>query len=486
MNQKSTIIADHRENQVLVNDKQKNQAIACDTHSVSGVVSQRACVYCGARVVLNPITDAAHIVHGPIGCASYTWDIRGSLSSDSELFRTSFSTDLREHDIIFGGEKKLIAAIDEIVIREKPKAVFIYSTCVVGVIGDDVKAIAKKAENKHGIRVIPVHSSGFSGSKKDGYKAACHAILDLMGPEKVEVKAPHSLNFLGDFNLAAEAWIIRDYLETIGLELKTVITGDATIESLRAAKSATLNVVQCAGSMTYLAKQMKMNYDIPFENIRFFGIKDTIRSLRKIVFSIGTEEHVKRFETLVAQKEAYYQPMVEAYKRKLIGKKVALYVGGGFKAISLIEQFADLGIQTVLVGTQTGSKEEYEQFRNLTGEGTVILDDTNPTELEHFIKETGAHILVGGVKERPLAYKLGVSFIDHNHERKHPLCGFEGALNFAMEVDATVNSPVWDIVKTFKTNNETKTESKTKSKTKHAKKVKPFDVIDLTIEGGVL
>ena len=46
--------------------------INCEKASVSGAVSQRACVYCGARVVLNPITDAYHIVHGPIGCASYT------------------------------------------------------------------------------------------------------------------------------------------------------------------------------------------------------------------------------------------------------------------------------------------------------------------------------------------------------------------------------------------------------------------------------
>lgn len=451
------IIADTREKQILVNDKLSSQTIACDTHSVSGVVSQRACVYCGARVVLNPITDAAHIVHGPIGCASYTWDIRGSLSSDSELYRMSFSTDLREHDIIFGGEKKLEAAIDEIVAKEDPTVVFIYSTCVVGVIGDDVKAIAKRAEEKHNRRVIPVNSSGFAGSKKDGYKAACHAILDLMGPlEDIDLtneeldengKTPYSLNFLGDFNLAGEAWIIRTYLETIGLKLKTVITGDATCESLRQAKTASLNIVQCAGSMTYLAKQMKKDYNIPFDHIRFFGVEDTIRSLRKIVDLIGNDEHKARFEALVEAKSKEYVPQIDAYIKKLKGKKVGLYVGGGFKAISLIEQFNDLGIETVLVGTQTGSKEEYQQFRELTSEGTVILDDTNPTELEFFMKQTKADILVGGVKERPLAYKLGVSFIDHNHERKHPLAGFEGALNFAKEVHTTVNSPVWDIVK---------------------------------------
>lgn len=442
----TTVIADNREKQILVNQKQGNQAIDCDTHSVSGVVSQRACMYCGARVVLNPITDAAHIVHGPIGCASYTWDIRGSLSSGSELYRTSFSTDLGEYDIIFGGEKKLSLAIDEIIEREDPNVVFIYSTCVVGVIGDDVTAVAKHAEIKHGRRVIPVHSSGFSGSKKDGYKAACHAILDLMGEENPVEKEAHSLNFLGDFNLAGEAWIIRNYLETIGLKLNTVITGDATTDSLKKAKNSSINVVQCAGSMTYLAKQMHERYNIPFDKVRFFGIEDTIRSLRKIVYSIGSQEHLARFETLIEEKKAIYQPQVDVYKKKLKGKKVAIYVGGGFKAISLIEQFNDLGIDTVLVGTQTGSKNEYEQFRELTGEGTVILDDANPTELEHFLKETKADILVGGVKERPLAYKLGVSFIDHNHERKHPLCGFEGAVIFAQEVDTTVNSPVWQLI----------------------------------------
>ena len=51
-------------------------SIDCEQESLAGAVSQRACVFCGARVVLNPITDALHLIHGPIGCASYTWDIK--------------------------------------------------------------------------------------------------------------------------------------------------------------------------------------------------------------------------------------------------------------------------------------------------------------------------------------------------------------------------------------------------------------------------
>ena len=69
-------------------------AIECDKKSTEGSVSQRACVFCGSRVVLYPITDALHLIHGPVGCAAYTWDIRGALSSGPEIHRLSFTTDL--------------------------------------------------------------------------------------------------------------------------------------------------------------------------------------------------------------------------------------------------------------------------------------------------------------------------------------------------------------------------------------------------------
>jgi len=77
----SNTLLKEREDFISCKHGNGNKEMKCDSNSLSGAISQRACVYCGARVVLNPITDAYHIVHGPIGCASYTWDIRGSLTS---------------------------------------------------------------------------------------------------------------------------------------------------------------------------------------------------------------------------------------------------------------------------------------------------------------------------------------------------------------------------------------------------------------------
>lgn len=433
-----------REEFVCYNSKDKGKKMKCDGNSVAGSVSQRACVYCGARVVLNPITDAFHIVHGPIGCAAYTWDIRGSLSSDSENYRNSYSTDIREKDVIFGGEKKLAAAIDEIVAAHAPKLIFVYSTCIVGVIGDDIEAVCRAAENKYSIRVIPVKAPGFSGNKAVGYRAACNAMLTLMG----EKKGPtvKGINILGDFNLAGEMWIIVNYLKRIGVNVVAKITGDSSYEEITKAPTASLNIVQCAGSMHYLANQMEERYGIPYINVSFLGIQDVKTSLLNIAEFTKDKEIIDRAKKLIEAEEKELEKTLSYYRKKLSGKKVAIYVGGGFKAISLIKQFREVGMETVMVGTQTGKPQDYEVIRAMTGEGTVILDDSNPAELEKFILEKGADILVGGVKERPLAYKLGIAFCDHNHERKHALCGFDGALNFAKEINLTINSPVWKYV----------------------------------------
>ncbi|TYQ16491.1 UNVERIFIED_CONTAM: nitrogenase molybdenum-cofactor synthesis protein NifE [Acetivibrio alkalicellulosi] len=445
LNDNTTDVLKDRKEFICYKSKNQDGSIKCGKDSVAGSVSQRACVYCGARVVLNPITDAYHIVHGPIGCAAYTWDIRGSLSSGSEVYRNSFSTDLREKDVVFGGEKKLSGAIDEIVEKFSPKLIFVYATCIVGVIGDDIDAVCKGAEKKYGISVIPVKSSGFAGNKSVGYKAAGKALLKLMGdniPEKI-----NGINFLGDFNLAGEIWIITGYLKKIGINVISKITGDSSFEEIKRAPGAVLNVVQCAGSMTSLAKEMEKKYNIPFIKVSFFGIEDTTASIMMIAQRLNDEEMINKAKKLIDDEKKKYEKEYLSYREKLKGKRVAIYVGGGFKAISLIKQFSDLGMETVIVGTQTGRKEEYEVIKSISNEGTIILDDTNPAELEKFIREKEAHLLVGGVKERPLAYKLGIAFCDHNHERKHPLCGFEGAVNFAKELDLTVNSPVWEFVK---------------------------------------
>jgi nitrogenase molybdenum-cofactor synthesis protein NifE len=420
----------------------------CNRESLAGAVSQRACVFCGSRVVLYPIADALHLVHGPIGCAAYTWDIRGALSSGPELHRLSFSTDLQETDIIFGGEEKLFMALVELIERHNPKAAFVYSTCIVGIIGDDLEAVCRRASEKTGISVIPVQSEGFKGNKRAGYAAACKAMFQLTGSGDTAVISPLSVNILGDFNLAGEIWIIREYLRRMGIQTVANITGDGRVDDIRRSHGAALNLVQCSGATMDLAKMMKEAYGIPFLRVSYFGVEDMAESLYSIArFFEGVDpEILERTSALVREELSSLYPKLQEYRRALSGKKAAIYVGGAFKAFSLVKAFRLLDMKVVLVGSQTGTEEDYRELQEITDEGTIIVDDSNPLELSSFLEEKEVDIFVGGVKERPIAYKLGVGFCDHNHERKEPLEGFVGMLNFAREVYTSVMSPVWRFV----------------------------------------
>ena len=96
----------------------------------------------------------------PIACEGNSWDSRNVGSSGPMLYRTGFTTDLGELDIIHGGEKKLYRAIKEIVSRHRPPAVFVYVTCVPALIGDDVEAVCKAATERLATPVIPVMAPG--------------------------------------------------------------------------------------------------------------------------------------------------------------------------------------------------------------------------------------------------------------------------------------------------------------------------------------
>jgi nitrogenase molybdenum-cofactor synthesis protein NifE len=192
---------------------------------------------------------------------------------------------------------------------------------------------------------------------------------------------------------------------------------------------------------------MEEEYGIPYIRVSYFGIEDTSEALYQVAVHFKDNPGIlEKTRELIKKEVQAIVPTLETMKKDLEGKKASIYVGGAFKAFSMIKALKTLGMEVVLAGSQTGTKEDYEVLRQMCNEGTVILDDSNPLELAKYSVEKDADLFIGGVKERPIAYKMGIGFCDHNHERKIPLVGFEGMVNFANEVHGTVTSPVWDLV----------------------------------------
>ena len=191
---------------------------------------------------------------------------------------------------------------------------------------------------------------------------------------------------------------------------------------------------------------MTERFDIPSIRVSYFGVEDMAEALYSVARHFDEPVLMEKARKVVKEELDILLPELQDYRQKLAGKKAAIYVGGAFKAFSLVKAFRLIGMDVVMVGSQTGTKEDYEELQEITDEGTIIVDDSNPLELAKFMKEKDVDVFVGGVKERPIAYKLGVAFCDHNHERKEMLAGFQGMLNFAREVHNSVMSPVWKFV----------------------------------------
>jgi nitrogenase molybdenum-cofactor synthesis protein NifE len=231
----------------------------------------------------------------------------------------------------------------------------------------------------------------------------------------------------------------------MGIQVVAGITGDGRVDDVRRAHGAALNVVQCSGSTIHLAKMMKERYGIPFLKVSYFGLDDMAEALYSVARHFNDPEVLRKTRELVQSEMHKIYPQILEYRAALSGKSAAIYVGGAFKAISLVKALRLVGMRVVLVGSQTGNAEDYGQLQELCDPETIIVDDSNPLELSGFLQEQDVDLFIGGVKERPIASKMGVAFCDHNHERKEPLEGFEGMANFAREIYLSVTSPVWKL-----------------------------------------
>jgi nitrogenase molybdenum-cofactor synthesis protein NifE len=409
------------------------------------------CAFDGAKIALQPITDVAHLVHGPIACEGNSWDNRGSKSSGSNLWRTGFTTDINETDVVFGGEKRLYKSIKEIVEKYDPPAVFVYQTCVPAMIGDDIDAVCKAASAKFGKPVIPINSPGFVGPKNLGNKLAGEAILDhVIGTEEPEFTTPYDINIIGEYNLSGELWQVKPLLDELGIRILCCISGDAKYHDVASSHRAKAAMMVCSKSMINIARKMEERYDIPFFEGSFYGIQDTSEALREIsrlLIEKGADpELMDRTEALIAREEAKAWAGIEAYKQRLSGKKVLL-ITGGVKSWSVVAALQEGGMELVGTSVKKSTKEDKERIKEIMGEDAHMIDDMSPREMYKLLKDAKADIMLSGGRSQFVALKAKMPWLDINQERHHAYMGYVGMVALVKEIDKALSNPVWEQVR---------------------------------------
>ncbi|HAJ72901.1 MAG TPA: nitrogenase iron-molybdenum cofactor biosynthesis protein NifE [Methylophilaceae bacterium] len=409
------------------------------------------CAFDGAKIALQPITDVAHLVHGPIACEGNGWDNRGAKSSDSQLYRTGFTTDINELDVVYGGEKRLYKSIREILDKYDPPAIFVYQTCVTALIGDDIEAVCKAASAKFNKPIIPVNAPGFVGAKNLGNKLAGEALLDyVIGTQEPDFTTPYDINIIGEYNLAGELWQVKPLLDELGIRILACISGDAKYNEVAYSHRAKAAMMVCSKAMINVARKMEERYGIPFFEGSFYGISDMSESLRQIAKLLvqqgAPEELLSRTEKVIFREEKKAWEAINYYRKRLEGKKVLL-ITGGVKSWSVVSALQEGGMEIVGTSVKKSTTEDKEKIKELMGEDAHMFDDMRPRDMYAMLKESRADIMLSGGRSQFVALKVKMPWLDINQERHHAYAGYIGMVELVKRIDLALFHPVWEQVR---------------------------------------
>ncbi|GAB3470942.1 nitrogenase iron-molybdenum cofactor biosynthesis protein NifE [Azotobacter salinestris] len=419
--------------------------------------TQGGCAFDGAQIAILPIADAAHIVHGPIGCAGSSWDLRGSSSSGPQLYRLGMTTELSDVDVIMGrGEKKLFHAIRRAVERYNPQAVFVYGTCVPAMQGDDIEAVARDASQRWGVPVIPVDGAGFYGTKSLGNRIAGETLYRHVIGSREPAPLPedavdrgirvHDVNLIGEYNIAGEFWRVAPLFDELGLRILCTLSGDARFREVQTMHRAEANMVVCSKAMLNVARHLREDHGTPFFEGSFYGIADTSQALRDFARAIDDPSLSVRTELLILREENRARAALEPWRERLAGKR-ALIFSGGVKSWSVVSALQDLGVEVIATGTEKSTEEDRARIRELMGPNARMIDDNDQGALIATCIESGADILIAGGRYLYAALKARLAFLDINHERDFGYAGYAGFVELARQLALAVHSPVWQRVR---------------------------------------
>ena len=444
-----------REKHLAVNDQSIEQSKKCITSnrkSLPGVMTIRGCAYAGSKgVVWGPIKDMIHISHGPVGCGQYSRAGRRNYyvgTTGINTFGTmNFTSDFTEKDIVFGGDKKLAKLITEIeLLFPLNKGISVQSECPIGLIGDDIEAVSKKAAKEIDKPVVPVRCEGFRGvSQSLGHHIANDAIRDWVLPRregKVFEGTPYDVAVIGDYNIGGDAWSSRILLEEMGLRVVAQWSGDGTIAEMEKTPFVKVNLIHCYRSMNYIARHMEEKYSIPWMEYNFFGPTKVAESLRAIA-ALFDDKIKEGAERVIAKYQPLMQAVIDKYKPRLQGKRVMLYVGG-LRPRHVIGAYEDLGMEVVGTGYEFGHNDDYDRTIKDMGNATLLYDDVTGFEFEEFVKRVKPDLVGSGIKEKFIFQKMGVPFRQmHSWDYSGPYHGYDGFAIFARDMDMTLNNPCW-------------------------------------------
>ena len=292
------------------------------------------CAFNGAATAAIHLTDAVILAHAPRACAFYTWQTISS-SGRKNLFQRGIllpsavsphyeCTDIGRSEAVFGGMDRLRERVGA-ALERRPGAVIVISSCVSGIIGDDVLSVEDMSTPETPVIVIPADGD-INGDYMAGIEMCHHKLINSLVDRSVPV-IPDTVNIIGETgvanNLELNYRTARELLEKLGLRINCRFLGDATTEEVRRLLSARLNILAAdTPDNRKLKKWLEGEYGCRFHPEPLpVGAWATGRFLREVGAFFGRETAA---EEVIGREEERFRARAERLRPALAGKRVLL------------------------------------------------------------------------------------------------------------------------------------------------------------------
>lgn len=358
------------------------------------------CPLFGVALTAGYVKDLYTLVVGTDECTYYTKTFTMERSNSVEGLEDNFlSFAINKDDVVFGCQEKLEKAIKKIDKEYAPKAILLVTTCVLEIIGEDFEAIVYSIQKEVNAKLMVVHTEHFKcNSHIPGIERSLEALLELMENQPIQENA---INILGHRYDGVENTELLKLLQNKGIEINLVIPSSCSVDSIKTAPGAVLNIVTDFSAIN-LAEKMKKKFGTDYvyfdKYLSFDRVEEGYKALsEKLNIDISKE--------VAAYREAA-DAMLETLKPIFQGKTF-IYGNTPMLAFEFSSFLCKMGMVPELIMARDLYINDDKYMKEVNGAGfdPYVTRIANIAPLQQIYGEIKPNIYIGHENPRTLMEK---------------------------------------------------------------------------------
>lgn len=418
------------------------------------VIDWHSCSLTLAFNTLAMIADSVIIYHSPPGCIdSSEVGYFGGKSKGIEQ-RNPFQWEMKnihfchsnmdESSIIFGGEEKLLHAVREAKARYNPRLITVLGSCTSAIIGDDIDAVCRKAEEEMNgeTYVVPVHAQGFQTiSWTNSFDIVWEKIIERI-VKPPQQRRENIVNVFMPFTSQTQDKVEIERLLN-AMELEAQFIPDLTsVETLEQMAESALTTAMCKCYAYHAMRLLNERFRMPVTKAPFLiGVEYTTQWLREVGELTGRKDLA---ETVIREELERIGPELNDLRRKLTGK-TAYISANHAKTLGYVRMCNDLGMTVAGAGfhmVDDISREHEEQVLKDIGDLNVAVGSPIYEEMNHLARLRPDVVLAHG-EIAPLFSAIGIGCKQtYNYSNEGPHVCFQGILEIGRSLHETIVNPM--------------------------------------------